>query len=150
MRILFDNGTPRPSARVFIGHVVTRARQIGWYELGNGLLIARAEAVGYDLLLSTDKNIRHQQNLTGRKIAIIILGQSQWPMVQPHLAKIAQAVNEATPDSYGEIEIPLPSPCHKTLLRNPPREHYTVAAAAKPSSRPANGGNARGLQRLSL
>ena len=50
-------------------HVVTYARQIGWHELENGELIQRAEDAGYDVLLSTDKNIRYQQNLSGRKIA---------------------------------------------------------------------------------
>jgi hypothetical protein len=80
MKILFDNGTPRPIARVLIGHSVTRARQIGWHELENGQLIRMAEDAGYDLLLSTDKNIRYQQNLTGRKIALVILGNAQWPL----------------------------------------------------------------------
>ena len=77
MKILFDNGTPKPIARVLFGHEVTRARQIGWHELENGELIQRAEEAGYDLLLSTDKNIRYQQNLSKRKIAFVILGNSQ-------------------------------------------------------------------------
>ena len=54
MKILFDNGTPRPISRVLVGHVVTHARQVGWHELENGELIQRAEAAGYDLLVSTD------------------------------------------------------------------------------------------------
>ena len=106
MKILFDNGTPKPIARVLIGHTVIRARQIGWHELANGDLIRMAEEAGFDLLLSTDKNIRYQQNLTGRKIALVILGSSQWPQVQPHLDEIAAAINAATPGSYKEVEIP--------------------------------------------
>lgn len=82
------------------------ARQIGWHELENGQLIQKAEEAGYDLLLSTDKNIRYQQNLVGRRIALVILGNSQWPDVQPHLVRIADAVNAATPGSYTEVEIP--------------------------------------------
>jgi hypothetical protein len=109
MKILFDNGTPRPIARVLVGHAVTRARQIGWHELENGQLIQMAEEAGYDLLLSTDKNIRYQQNLVGRRIALVVLGNSQWPDVQPHLARIAEVVNAATPGSYTEIEIPYSS-----------------------------------------
>jgi len=73
--------------------------KIGWHELENGQLIQRAEEAGYDLLLSTDKNMRYQQNLTGRRIALVVLGNSQWPDVQPQLAKIADAVNAATPGS---------------------------------------------------
>lgn len=106
MKILFDNGTPKPIARCLIGHSVTYARQIGWHELGNGELIQRAEAAGYELLLSTDKNIRYQQNLTGRNIALIILGNPLWPRVRLHLDAIAAAVNACTPGSYTEVDIP--------------------------------------------
>jgi hypothetical protein len=106
MKILFDNGTPNPTARCLIGHEVTFARQIGWEELENGELIRRAEEAGYELLLSTDKNIRYQQNLSGRKIALIVLGNSQWPLVRLHLDRIVAAVNACTPGSYTEVEIP--------------------------------------------
>ena len=58
MKVLFDNGTPKPIAFSLVGHEVTRARQIGWHQLKSGELIERAEESGYDLLLSTDKNIQ--------------------------------------------------------------------------------------------
>jgi hypothetical protein len=106
MKILFDNGAPKPIARCLTGHEVTYARRIGWHEMENGELIRRAEDAGYDVLLSTDKNIRYQQNLTGRKIALVILGNQQWPLVQLHLDKIAAAVNAATPGSFAEVDIP--------------------------------------------
>jgi hypothetical protein len=106
MKILFDNGAPNPIARSLIGHEVTFARQIGWAELENGELIQRAEEAGYELLLSTDKNIRYQQNLIGRKIALIVLGNPQWPIVRLHLDRIIAAVNACTPGSYTEVEIP--------------------------------------------
>jgi len=106
MRILFDNGTPKPIAKVLIGHQVSHARQIGWHELKNGELIRMAEDAGYDLLLSNDKNIRYQQNLQGRRIAVVVLGNSQWPMVRRHLEEIAAAVDAATPGSYTEVSIP--------------------------------------------
>jgi hypothetical protein len=73
--------------------------------LENGELIRRAEEAGYELLLSTDKNIRYQQNLAGRKIALVVLGNQQWPLVKLHLDKIAAAVNACTPGSYTEVEI---------------------------------------------
>lgn len=107
MKILFDNGTPNPIARSLIEHEVTFARKIGWHELENGELIRKAEEAGYQLLLSTDKNIRYQQNLSSRKIALVVLGNSQWPMVQLHLDKIVAAVNACTPGGYSEVEIPL-------------------------------------------
>ncbi len=106
MRILFDNGTPKPIAHNLSGHVVSFARQIGWHELKNRELIQRAEAAGYDLLLSTDKNIRYQQNMKGRKIALVVLGNQQWPVVKQHLDRIVAAVNAATPGSFTEVEIP--------------------------------------------
>ncbi|MGA2047678.1 MAG: hypothetical protein ABSG96_08290 [Terracidiphilus sp.] len=106
MKILFDNGTPNPIARSLIGHEVTFARKIGWHELENGELIQKAEEAGFELLLSTDKNIRYQQNLTARKIALVVLGNSQWPVVRLHLEKIVAAVNSCEPGSYAEVEIP--------------------------------------------
>jgi hypothetical protein len=108
MKILFDNGTPKPIAESLSGHEITYARRIGWHELENGELIEKAEEAGYELLLSTDKNIRYQQNLTHRKIAIVVLTDQQWPNVRLHLEKIADAVNAATAGSYAEVEIPLP------------------------------------------
>jgi hypothetical protein len=75
MKILFDDGTPKPIARGLLSHDVTFARQIGWHELENGELIQKAEDAGFHVLLSTDKNIRYQQNLTGRRIALVILGK---------------------------------------------------------------------------
>ena len=106
MRVLFDNGTPKPIAASLTGHEVTYARQIGWHELENGELIQQAEQAGYEVLLSTDKNLKYQQNLSERKIAIIVLGNQQWPVVRRYLDRIAAAVNAATPGSYEEVDIP--------------------------------------------
>ena len=106
MRILFDNGTPNPIARSLTGHEVAFARQIGWHELKNGELLRQAEEAGYELLLTSDKNMRYQQNLSGRKIAIVVLGNQQWTDVKLHLHRIATAVNAATPGSYLEVAIP--------------------------------------------
>ncbi len=106
MKILFDNGTPNPISRSLIGHEVAFARQIGWHEFKNGELLQKAEEAGYDLLLSTDKNMRYQQNLAGRKIAVVILGNQQWPDVRLHLERIVSAVNGAISGSYTEVDIP--------------------------------------------
>jgi len=82
MLILFDNGTPRGLARFLAGHTVEEARVRGWEELKNGELIEFAEQAGFEVILTTDKNIRYQQNLEARKIALVVLGHSQWPMVK--------------------------------------------------------------------
>jgi hypothetical protein len=106
MRILFDHGTPSGIARSLAGHDVTEAIERGWHTISNGELLQVAEAAGFDLLLTTDKGIRYQQNLTGRKIAIVVLGNSTWRLVRRHLDRIALAVSEATPGSYSEVDIP--------------------------------------------
>jgi hypothetical protein len=106
MKVLFDNGTPKPIAKVLIGHEVTFARQVGWHELRNGDLIRIAEDSGYEVFLTTDKQIRYQQNLAERKIGLVVLGYSQWPAVQRCLAQIVDAVNSCRPGDYVEVEIP--------------------------------------------
>jgi hypothetical protein len=106
MLILFDHGTPRSIARWLHGHSVVEAITRGWGRLANGGLLKVAEEAGFDPLLSTDKNIRYQQNLTGRRIAIVILGNPQRPAVHRRIHLVIDAVNAATPGSYVEVEIP--------------------------------------------
>lgn len=107
MRILFDNGTPRGLAAALPDHTVEEARAHGWDVLRNGELLDAAEAAGFDVFLTTDRNIRHQQNLTGRKIAIVVLGKGRWRLIRNRLPEIAAAVAAATPGSFEEVEIPL-------------------------------------------
>jgi len=106
MRILFDHGTPSGIAGALSNHEVTEARERGWDRISNGDLLKVAETGGFDLLLTTDKRIRYQQNLTSRKIAIVVLGNSTWRIVRLHLDRVALAVNEAVPGSYAEVDIP--------------------------------------------
>jgi hypothetical protein len=106
MLILFDNGTPRGLARFLAGHTVEEARGRGWEELKNGELIDLAERAGFEVILTTDKNIRYQQNLVARKIALVVLEHSQWPMVKLVAETIVAAVNAAEPGSYVEVSVP--------------------------------------------
>jgi hypothetical protein len=106
MLVLFDNGTPRTLARYLIDHhTVTEARARGWEELENGELLTVAETEGFEVLVTTDRNLRYQQNLAGRKIAIVVLGKGRWTIIKPHVAEVVAAVNAATPGSFAEIEI---------------------------------------------
>jgi hypothetical protein len=107
MLIIFDQATPVPIRPYLEGHTVRTAAQQDWDKLGNGDLLTAAEEAGFDLLLTTDKNMRYQQNLAGRKIAIVVLGQQQWPQLRPHIQRVIEAVNAVTPGSYAEVEIPL-------------------------------------------
>lgn len=78
MLILPDQGTPRGIARALVGHTVKDALSQGWETMTNGELLKAAEHAGFHLLLTTDKNLRHQQNLAHRRIAIVVLGKARW------------------------------------------------------------------------
>jgi len=110
MLILFDHGTPRGIARHLSGHIVKEARAQGWDRLTNGELLKAAEQADFDLLLTTDKNIRYQQNLQQRKIAIVVLGKARWRLIKPVMAHVVAAVNTAQPGTYTEVDIPSPTP----------------------------------------
>jgi hypothetical protein len=106
MLILFDNGVPAPLRHALKGHVIVEAYERGWDRLLNGELIAAAEAAGFDVLVTTDKNIRFQQNLKDLKMAFVVLGNQQWPTLRRFVEKVTAAVNAAPPGSYIEVEIP--------------------------------------------
>lgn len=106
MRVLFDQSTPAPLRVHLRGHVVTEAREREWDRLVNGDLLDAAEAAGFDVFVTADKNIRYQQNLTGRKIAIIVIGNAQWRVLQHYVGRVVLAVDAATQGSYAEVEIP--------------------------------------------
>lgn len=106
MRILFDQGTPRGLTASLRHHEVTEARKLKWERISNGELLKVAEAAGFDLLVTTDKNVRYQQNLAGRIISIVVLGQSPWGLVRRRLGAVVAAVDAAAPGSYAEVEIP--------------------------------------------
>ncbi|MFN0100453.1 MAG: hypothetical protein ACKV2U_00020 [Bryobacteraceae bacterium] len=73
----------------------------------NGNLLRVAEEAGFELLLTTDNSVAYQQNLKGRKIAIVVLRRNRWRSVQRKIQEIVAAVDEATPGSYAVIEIPV-------------------------------------------
>jgi len=106
MLILFDQATPVPIRAYLTSHIVRTAAQQGWSTLRNGDLILAAEEAGFELLLTTDKNIRHQQNFSARRIAIVVLGRQQWPELRPYIQRVVDAVDMAMPGSYAEVEIP--------------------------------------------
>ena len=107
MLILFDHGTPKGLFRALPWHTVRTAHAKGWDTLSNGALLKSAEEAGFDVLLTTDGRIRHQQNLSARRIALVVLtGSTKWSRVRQHVERIAAAVASATPGSYAEVEIP--------------------------------------------
>jgi hypothetical protein len=105
MRVPFDNGVPRGVAAALTGHVVEEARDRGWDSLKNGELLDAAEVAGFDVLVTTDRNIRHQQNLTKRKLAVVVLTKASWPLIKGQLAEIGSAVATAVASRLVEVEI---------------------------------------------
>jgi hypothetical protein len=105
MLILFDHGTPRGIARALQGHTVKEARAQGWDTLSNRDLLRAAEEAGFDVLLTTDTNLPQQQNLEGRKLAIVILSRNRWSLVRSRMQQIADAVNAAKPGSCTVVKI---------------------------------------------
>jgi len=106
MLVLFDQGTPVPIRPFLKEHRVQTTAERGWDTLENGELLKAAEAAGFDVLVTPDKNIRYQQNLTVRTIALIVLGNPRWPVLRLYVERVVTAVNAATPGSYAEVEIP--------------------------------------------
>lgn len=92
MLVLFDQGTPVRIAKFLLGHAVKTARQQGWDTLVNGELLRVAEEAGFDVLVTTDKNLIYQQNLKSRKIAIVVLGRNRWSIVKLVVPQIVAAV----------------------------------------------------------
>jgi hypothetical protein len=106
MRILLDHGTPAPLIPFLAGHSVTKTKDAGWDRLANGVLLDAAEAAGFELLMTADKNMRYQQNFAGRRISIVVLSNAQWPVLRRYVERVLAAVNAAASGSFAEVEIP--------------------------------------------
>lgn len=102
MRILFDQGTPAPLRGCLDEHEVSTAFELGWSTLRNGELIERADAL-FDVLITTDRNLRYQQNLSGRRIAILVLWTTSWPRLRDRAGDIALAIAGLKSGDYVEL-----------------------------------------------
>jgi hypothetical protein len=105
VKVLFDQGTPVPLRRYLVSHQVTTVYELAWASLRNGDLIAQAEAAGFGALVTTDQNLRYQQNLSERQLAFVVLLSTSWPKIKAKASEVAAAVDRATPGSYIEVEI---------------------------------------------
>ena len=103
MKILFDHGTPAPLRRSLAGHEISTAYEMGWATLSNGDLLAAAEK-SFDVFITNDQNLRYQQNLTGRRLAILVLPTTSWPEIQRHTNKISTSVNALKPGDFIELD----------------------------------------------
>lgn len=105
MKILFDQGTPVPMRRQITGHTIKTAYEQGWSDLSNGELLNAAEDAGFDLLVTTDQNLRYQQNLRQRHIGIVVLLSTSWPRIRPRVDEIRHIIDAMPPGGYAEIPI---------------------------------------------
>ncbi|HEY1171195.1 MAG TPA: hypothetical protein VGH19_07515 [Verrucomicrobiae bacterium] len=105
MKILFDQGTPAPLRFELSAHQVSTAYEVGWSNLSNGDLLAAAENAGFELLITTDQNLRYQQNLKTRRIAILVLLTTRWPRIKLHIPTVMNAVNSMSPGAYLELKL---------------------------------------------
>ena len=105
MKILFDQGTPVPLRRFLVTHEVSTAYNEGWSKLENGNLLLAAENAGFQIFVTTDQNLRYQQNLAKRKIAIVVLLSTSWPKIRKCTDVIKDEVGQM--EAGGYIEIPI-------------------------------------------
>ena len=106
MRVLFAQGTPAPLRHALVGHAVSTAFELGWATLRNGELLAAAENQGFDVFITTDTNLKYQQNLNARQIAIVVLGTTSWPRIKAVPDMVVNTVNSSTAGSFVEVAIP--------------------------------------------
>ena len=105
MRVLFDQGVPAPLRRFLSAHEVSTSYECGWSTLSNGALLAVAEANGFQVFVTTDSNLKYQQNLASRTIAVVVLSTTSWPRIQASVEAVAAAVTNASASTYTEVLI---------------------------------------------
>ncbi len=108
IRILFDHNTPAPLRKWLTGHEVETAYERGWAELTNGDLLAAAEASRFDLMITTDKGIRYQQNHSERRVAIMVIDTNDWTRIRHWPTLVVGALASVRPGAFIDIEIPYP------------------------------------------
>ena len=105
MRILLDHNVPRQLRGQLTGHNVDMADERGWAALSNGLLLDQAEESGYEIMITADKSIPHQQNLGRRNLALIVLGANRWLLIQPKVEDVRNALEGIQPGEVREVQV---------------------------------------------
>lgn len=119
-RILLDQNAPLGLRRSLSPHEVVAARHMCWSTLANGDLLQAAEEAGFDILITCDRNIPYQQNLSNRRIAVIEMATGVWPIVRNYLDRVVAAVDAAAPGSYTVVTFPQPPLRRRTYARSEP------------------------------
>ncbi|HEY1948346.1 MAG TPA: hypothetical protein VGG97_15155 [Bryobacteraceae bacterium] len=106
MRILLDESVPQKLRLLIDDHTVVTVAFKGWSGLKNGVLLTAAEEAGFELLITADQEISYPQNLSGRKLEMLVLSTNNWDYVKGGVSRIIAAIAEVKPGSYAEVEIP--------------------------------------------
>jgi len=106
MKIILDESVPQKLRLLIEGHMVVTVAFQGWSGLNNGVLLTAAEEAGYELFVTADQEIRYQQNLADRKMALLVLSTNNWDYIKSAVAKIVAVINGVTPGSCTEVQIP--------------------------------------------
>lgn len=106
MRLLFDQGVPLPLRRSLPGHDIETAFRMGWATLANGDLLAKAEDGGFDALVTTGRNLKFQQRIGDRRIAVSVLTTTSWPRIRRAIPAIRVAIDGTEPGTLTEVSIP--------------------------------------------
>ena len=106
MKVLLDVCTPVQVRQALPGHDVRTAVKMGWGELENGDLLRQAEAAGFDQFIICDKNLRDQQNLTGRRFGILELWTNHRPTLGKHWPLIGQTAETVAAGEYRILQAP--------------------------------------------
>ena len=106
LKVLFDQGTLAPLRGHLKDDVVDTLSEKGWSEKDNGSLLDLAEQDGYEVLVTTDQNLRFQQNTSNRSIGFVVLRATAWPRVQLQIETITDAITKVQPGEVIEVEIP--------------------------------------------
>lgn len=86
-------------------HEISTAYELGWSMLKNGDLLDASELEGFEVLVTTDKNLKHQQNLGVRRIGVVVLTSTSWPRIQRDISAVVDAVDGTSSGSYTEVQI---------------------------------------------
>ena len=105
MKVLFDQGTPVPLRRHLPDHRVETAYERGWSNLRNSALLDRAEAEGFELLVTTDQSLRHQQNFDARRLSVLVLMSTSWPRIEARADRIVAAIERIAPGECVEVAV---------------------------------------------
>jgi hypothetical protein len=105
VKVLFDPGTPVPLRDHLQPHQVDTAHELAWSELMNGRLLDQAESSGYEAFISTDQNLKHQQNLSDRRIRVFVLTSTSWPKIRLRADEIRDRLESLEEGGCGEVDI---------------------------------------------